>query len=642
MSQAETIKEFLVSIGFKVDEAGERKANESIARVTKGVLALGAAVEATALAVGVGVQKMAVNFDQLYFASQRIGASASDIKAFSYAVSQMGGTAEGAMQTLDNLARKMRENPGIGKHIERLTGSHIENGKLSLKNLEDMGGYLKSLIDKGQRPKAIMIAEMWGLDERTMTAMVNGVGRFAKEYKEKMKAAGLDPDKAAADAQKFMQSWRSLFATLGAIVNSALAKIMGEGGNDGLLALSKWFDKNAEWIAKALHDLAEGFIAVFRGWQEGFGQIDWKEVGKSVGEFAKDIAKLVKWFADLVTWVVKAGKAINDFGESSGLTKLLNKMAYNGPANQNPGTTGADAGGGGGPSMFSKGLNYLKYGLSGGKYGEDPKTFGKSEGAAAASPAPSNGPPLKGAHITTDLKTGIAESAKALGISKEDLATAISYETAGTFNPTKAGPVTQWGRHRGLIQWGEPQARKYGVDWNNPISSQLGKDGAVVRYLRDAGVRPGMGLLDIYSAINAGSVGRYNASDAGNGGAPGTVRDKVERQMGGHRAKAAALFREPKQIISEPQAPILAGMVPTPTAPKNPFGSINPSSFATQPLGSGAINSWHNPVTNNSISQKVDIKVEGSGDPAAVGAAVGRNVQRVNANLIRNTQGAVQ
>lgn len=141
-----------------------------------------------------------------------------------------------------------------------------------------------------------------------------------------------------------------------------------------------------------------------------------------------------------------------------------------------------------------------------------------------------------------DIKSGIVSSAAALGISPADLATAISYETKGTFNPTEAGPHTQWGTHRGLIQFGEPQAKKYGVDWNNPVGSQLGADGAVVKYLRDAGVKPGMGMMDIYSAINAGRVGRYNASDANNGGAPGTVADKVNTQMAGHRAKALALL----------------------------------------------------------------------------------------------------
>lgn len=140
------------------------------------------------------------------------------------------------------------------------------------------------------------------------------------------------------------------------------------------------------------------------------------------------------------------------------------------------------------------------------------------------------------------LREGIIASARALGVDPLDLATAISYETAGTFDPTKAGPTTQWGQHRGLIQFGEPQAQQYGVDWSDPVGSQLGPDGAVVDYLRSTGVRPGMGLLDIYSAINAGGVGRYNASDANNGGAPGTVRDKVEQQMEGHRRNALSLL----------------------------------------------------------------------------------------------------
>ena len=137
-----------------------------------------------------------------------------------------------------------------------------------------------------------------------------------------------------------------------------------------------------------------------------------------------------------------------------------------------------------------------------------------------------------------DIRTGIIETANALGISPEDLATIISYETGGTFDPTQAGPVTKWGRHRGLIQFGEPQAQQYGVDWNDPVGSQLGANGAIVRYLKGAGVQPGMGMLDVYSAVNAGRVGRYNATDAAAGGAPGTVSDKVDYQMAAHRAKA--------------------------------------------------------------------------------------------------------
>ena len=135
----------------------------------------------------------------------------------------------------------------------------------------------------------------------------------------------------------------------------------------------------------------------------------------------------------------------------------------------------------------------------------------------------------------------IEETAHAIGTDPLDLATLISYETGGTFDPKQPGPTTQWGQHRGPIQFGETQALQYGVDWANPSDSQFGADGAIARYFRDRGFKPGMDFYGLYSTVNAGAPGLYSRSDANNGGAPGTVADKVEsRQMQEHRRKAAA------------------------------------------------------------------------------------------------------
>lgn len=191
---------------------------------------------------------------------------------------------------------------------------------------------------------------------------------------------------------------------------------------------------------------------------------------------------------------------------------------------------------------------------------------------------------------------GILSTARSLGMNPLDLATIISYETSGTFNPTKAGPTTKWGQHRGLIQFGVPQAKKFGVDWADPLNSQLGANGAVAKYFRASGWKPGMGLLDAYSIVNAGAPGRYNASDANNGGAPGTVRDKVEKQMGSHRSNAAKLlgssgslqsmsmgsYRMPK--IQFPGMPMFGGMQPYPYQPPMgyPMSDGMPQSYTRQ------------------------------------------------------------
>ena len=177
------------------------------------------------------------------------------------------------------------------------------------------------------------------------------------------------------------------------------------------------------------------------------------------------------------------------------------------------------------------------------------------------------------AGMNPELAAAIIASAKKIGVDPVHLGTAISYETGGTWDPWKAGPTTQWGQHRGLIQWGEPQAKEYGVTKDMSVSDQMK---AVERYLVDRGVKPGMGLMDIYSTINAGSPGLYNRSDAANGGAPGTVADKVTSQMGGHVENA-------RRLLGVEGAPVgaLATGAPTAPVPVDPVSPINPTSTSS-------------------------------------------------------------
>lgn len=139
----------------------------------------------------------------------------------------------------------------------------------------------------------------------------------------------------------------------------------------------------------------------------------------------------------------------------------------------------------------------------------------------------------------------IRQSAARLGVDPVDLGTAISYESAGSFSPSIRGGAGN--RHIGLIQFGPTEQQTYGASQGQSFGDQMQ---SVESYLKDRGMKPGMGMLDLYSTINAGSPGRYGASDANNGGAPGTVKDKVEKQMDGHRAKAIALLGQGPVIVA--------------------------------------------------------------------------------------------
>ena len=113
-----------------------------------------------------------------------------------------------------------------------------------------------------------------------------------------------------------------------------------------------------------------------------------------------------------------------------------------------------------------------------------------------------------------EMAQAIRKSAKELGVPPEDLASIISFETGGTLDPLKSGPYTKWGHHRGLIQWGEPQAKQYldkygGLD-KATISQQME---GVTQYLKDRGVRPGMSLPELYGAVLSGSTHKLDIAD---------------------------------------------------------------------------------------------------------------------------------
>lgn len=158
-------------------------------------------------------------------------------------------------------------------------------------------------------------------------------------------------------------------------------------------------------------------------------------------------------------------------------------------------------------------------------------------------------------HARTDTARAIQSAADELGIDAVDLATVISYETGGTFGPDKLGPKTRisaanaetGGRHFGLIQFGAAEAQQFGANPRQTVAEQMP---AVVAYLKARGVKPGASILEVYAAINGGHVSKTEASDAHNGGAPGTVRDKVRDQMGDHRKKAAAMFKDEGDRVS--------------------------------------------------------------------------------------------
>ena len=115
------------------------------------------------------------------------------------------------------------------------------------------------------------------------------------------------------------------------------------------------------------------------------------------------------------------------------------------------------------------------------------------------------------ANSTADVVRAAAQLAGAIGAATEDILTVMQYESGGVWN--KYGGYNK--QYYGLLQFGPNERKTYGMPENAGVWEQLP---AWIKFFKDRGFKPGMSFADLYSTINAGSPGRYNASDVAKGG----------------------------------------------------------------------------------------------------------------------------
>ncbi|EFO2713411.1 lytic transglycosylase catalytic [Escherichia coli] len=282
---AETIKDFLVSLGFSVDDAGAKKFGSVLAGTTANVIKMGLAVEGAALSVVVFTAKIASGLDNLYWASQRTGATVQGIQSIGYAVSQVGGSVDAARSSLESLSRFIRNNPGAEGFLNRL-GVQTRDAS---GNMRDMAAIFTGVGQKlSSMPyyRANQYAQMLGIDENTLMAMRRGVGQFSAQYSEMVKAIGFNADQAALSSNRFMTSLKSL----GEMAGMARDKI-GSNLADGLAGqidnLRKKIIENFPKIEVTITKVIKGIL-----W---LGEI----VGRVAFRIVDGVGDIIEWWGKL-------------------------------------------------------------------------------------------------------------------------------------------------------------------------------------------------------------------------------------------------------------------------------------------------------------------------------------------------------
>lgn len=322
----ETIKSFLVSLGWDSQDAQQRKFIAAIKGATLRAKLLGDALEEVARKVGTAVTGMAEDFEQLYYHVERTGASAKDLTAFQYAVSQLGGTAEGAAASFETMAQKLRENPGniallnkMGIELDGVSGKLRFNAELAAQNAASMNIYT-----------AEQYRALTGMDEKTFLAIRNHIGdlaRFMAEKKEAMRLSSFDPDIAAKNAVRFEQTWRDIFMRVG-VVGEAFGADLMKDLTGPLTSLDDFLKTHQAEISKALAAFSEGFgevakesVIAFEAWSKDPKTLD------NIKSFFSDAAAGARVLGTAIAAVVDSLKYLVQLNEDSKnwwLFRLLN------------------------------------------------------------------------------------------------------------------------------------------------------------------------------------------------------------------------------------------------------------------------------------------------------------------------------
>ncbi len=322
---AETLKDFLISLGFKVDDAGARKFDAIVTGATLKAIELGTKVELAAASVVAFTAKVAIGLDNLYWASQRTGATVQGIKQIGFAVSQMGGSVDAARGSLESLAQFIRTSPGAEGFLNRF-GVQTRDASGNMRDMTTIFTGVGQRLSSMPYYRANQYAQMLGMDENTLLAMRRGIGEYMGQYNAMKKAIGFNPDQAAAASNRFMTSLRS-FGEMAGMARDKIGSNLAGGLAGAIDNLRRQILDNFPKIERTINAVVKGILWMgeavgrvvyrliqaagdIRDWWKGLDEDSRKLIGTLGGMLVAWRLLNAAMLASPITWVLALAGAL--------------------------------------------------------------------------------------------------------------------------------------------------------------------------------------------------------------------------------------------------------------------------------------------------------------------------------------------
>lgn len=234
------LREYLVALGFRIDQSGSRKVDNFLTMTDKKALGLGKSLVGLATTVVATTTIWARQMERMYYSARYADTTVEKLQELEYGTRNIGLEAGKGANALKNMTASIRSNPGLIGFLNSL-GVKVE-GRDKADVLTDLVAALKKFpFYTAQR-----MAGLFGIDPETLFNLEQGLDKMKEAQAQRAKMAedmGYDADQAAASAHEYMTMWREVTeraGMFGSILGTAVLPYVKELVSETDQLLIKW------------------------------------------------------------------------------------------------------------------------------------------------------------------------------------------------------------------------------------------------------------------------------------------------------------------------------------------------------------------------------------------------------------------
>jgi hypothetical protein len=246
-ADSHVLREYLVALGFKIDESRARKADNFLVGLDKKAGRLGAAlVGAGVAAVGLSVV-FARSMERLFYNARYADTTVGRLQALEFAGRQIGLAGGEMTQGVKGFASALRANPGLVGMLEKL-GVPVKG-----RQMDDVMWDFVRASKSMPFYVAQQFAEMFGMGPETLFNLQQGEekGRAAAEQRKQMaRDMGVDADALAEKMVGVSNTWDRILETTNLAASAIVANLLPqlEQFKDFSAGILKdWVGVSKEW-----------------------------------------------------------------------------------------------------------------------------------------------------------------------------------------------------------------------------------------------------------------------------------------------------------------------------------------------------------------------------------------------------------